>query len=90
MIAIINDRSIAFANEAVAGFDGTICQNVKLDPLPEDYDAWPDGAEMPQQVLAESESEPGHYRLFKYEREIRGSGFRPTGKNFGGVFDIYP
>lgn len=90
MIAILNEHSIAFANKVAEGFDGTTRQNVKLDPLPEDYDAWPDGAEMPQQVLAESESEPGHYRLFKYEREIRVSGFRSTGRNFGGVFDVYP
>ena len=90
MIAVITERSIVFANSIAPGYGGRIRQNVKLDLLPEDYDASPDGAEIPQQVLAESETEPGRYRLFKYQREIRGSGFRATGRNFGGTFDVYP
>jgi hypothetical protein len=90
MLAIISEFSILFANTVAEGFCGTIRENVKLDPIPEDYDVWADGNEAPQHILGESESEPGHYRLFKYERDIRGSGFRPTGRTFGGIYDVYP
>jgi hypothetical protein len=90
MVAVIGPHSIAFANVVADGFHGTIREHVKLDPIPEDYNVWEDGDEAPQQILGESESEPGHYRMFKYEREIIRSGFRRTGKNFGGLFDVYP
>jgi hypothetical protein len=90
MIAVIGQYSIAFANTVVEGFRGQIRENAKLGAIPDDLDQWRNGDEMPQGVRGESQSEPGYYRLFKYEREIRESGFRTTGKNFGGLFDVYP
>jgi hypothetical protein len=90
MFAVINRHSIAFAYKLAEEVEGTIRENAKLDPIPEDYDVWEDGDQMPQQILGESKSESGHYRLFKFERDIIGSGFESTGKNFAGVYDVYP
>jgi hypothetical protein len=89
MIAIISQYSISFANAVNQGFHGIRRDNVMLDPI-ESYDLWPAGDESPLQTLCESESKTGHYHVFQYERQIAGSGFRPTGKNFGGLFDVYP
>ena len=44
------------------------------------------GADRPEQVLCTSTSNPKHYILFKYQKDINLNEFRPTGKNFGGVF----
>jgi hypothetical protein len=90
MIAVIGEFSICFTNTVVEGFDGAFRDGVELDTIPDDLDEWRDGDECPRQVLGESESVPGRYRLFRDERQIGNSGFRPTGKNFGGVFDVYP
>jgi len=90
MFAIIGQHSIVLANTIADGFQGTVRKNVTFDPIPEDYDLWPEGSEAPQHILGEFENEPGHYRLFKYARDLRGSGFRLTGKYFGGLVAVYP
>ena len=36
MIAIINEYSIDFANAVDEGFEGTIRENVRLHPIPDD------------------------------------------------------
>jgi hypothetical protein len=90
VLAIIGPHSIAFANIVVDAFQGMVQNDVKLDPISEDIDEWGIGDQAPLQMVGESESKLGHYHVFKYEREIQGSGFRSTGKCFGGVYDIYP
>ena len=89
MIAIILPTSISFAKSVVEGFSGEIREDVKFDPFPDDYDVWPDGQEAPHNIIGESETDPGHYHLFKYEWEITGSGFRTTGKTYGGSLDVH-
>jgi hypothetical protein len=88
-IAIFRPFSIAFANTVAEEVTDAVQNNVKLDSIPDDIDEWHHGHERPQHILGESEKEPFHYHLFKFEREIRGSGFKPTGKNFGGLDDTY-
>ncbi len=91
MIAInIGSRnSIIFANDVADEVTDLVQKNVRLDPIPDDINDWPDGDERPQCILGQSESDPCHYHLFKFEREIRGSGFKPTAKNFAGFCNIY-
>jgi hypothetical protein len=60
-------------------------EGVELD-LPFNYDTWPDGEKPPEQVLCTSLSEPSHYRMFKYKRDVDLSEYRPTLKHFGGIY----
>jgi hypothetical protein len=90
MKAAISENAIAFAATVNPSFCGTIQEDVIFDGEPDGVDDWESGDEMPDQVLGESESKSGYYRLFKYARDIIGSGFRPTGKNYGGCYDDYP
>jgi hypothetical protein len=60
-------------------------EGVSLD-IPSNYDAWPEGAECPEQVLCTSTADPSHFKLFKYHKDIDRNEFRPTGKRFGGVY----
>jgi hypothetical protein len=48
--------------------------------------SWPDGEPPPEQVVGVSIEDPKHYKIFKYASEVERAGFRPTGKNFGGIF----
>jgi hypothetical protein len=58
---------------------------LKLD-LPKDYDTWPEGEDCPEQVLCTSVSDPTHYKMFKYQRDIDLTNFKPTGKHFAGAY----
>jgi hypothetical protein len=60
-------------------------EGVQLD-LPFNYDTWPEGEEHPEHVLCTSISEPTHYKMFKYKRDIDFSEYRPALKHFGGVY----
>ena len=60
-------------------------EGVELD-LPFNYDTWPEGEERPEQILCTSISEPNHYKLFKYKRDIDPAEFQPTSKYFGGIY----
>ena len=50
------------------------------------FDARPEGAAPPEHVLCVSKTDPETYKIFRYPREVNGTSFRPTGKDFGGVF----
>ncbi len=78
-------NSIFFLAEAPEGDGWDVQEGVSLD-IPSNYDAWPEGAECPEQVLCTSTSDPKHYKLFKYAKDIDRGEFRPTGRNFGGVY----
>ncbi len=95
MIAIVNDNSMVFANKLSQrnldeGFNGSILKNVRICRVPDDLNEWPDPSEAPQAIVGKSETEPDLYRVFKFESELEGSGFRSTGKHYGGVVDVYP
>ena len=95
MIAIVNDNSMVFANKLNQrkldkGLNGRIRENVRLCPVPDDLNDWPEGSEAPQAIVGKSETEPDLYRVFKFESELEGSGFRSTGKHYGGAVDVYP
>jgi hypothetical protein len=53
--------------------------------IPSNYDLRPKGAPPPEQVVCVSTSDPKHFKIFKYSRDINPSEFRPTGKSFGGL-----
>jgi hypothetical protein len=60
-------------------------EGVGIDIAP-NFDSRPEGAAPPEHVLCVSTTEPKNYKIFRYHREVNGSSFRPTGKDFGGVF----
>jgi hypothetical protein len=78
-------KAIFFLDERPEEDSWQVQEGVKLD-LPFNYATWPDGEDPPEQVLCTSISEPNHYRMFKYKRDIDLSEFRPTLKHFGGVY----
>lgn len=90
MIAIIKTTTFDFANEVPDRFTGPIKKDVTLDPIPDNLNDWPDGGEAPEAIVGESASQPGRYRVFKYRRDLVGSGFVSTGKLFGNLYMIYP
>lgn len=78
-------NSIFFFAERPEEGPWTIEEDVKLD-IPSNYAEWPEGSERPSQILCTSTTDPKYYTLFKYQKDIDPEEFRPTGKNFGGVF----
>ena len=42
--------------------------------------------ESPDQILCVSVSDPKHYKMFKYKRNVDPAEFKPTGRHFGGVY----
>lgn len=40
----------------------------------------------PQHVLCAAVTDPKQYKLFRYEKEVDPGEYRPTGRQFGGVF----
>jgi hypothetical protein len=60
-------------------------EGVELD-LPLNYDTRPDDAESPEQILCTSVTNPKHYKMFKYLRDIDSTEFKPTGKRFAGIY----
>jgi hypothetical protein len=78
-------NAVVFLAEPPSGDSWKVQDGVWLD-IPSNYDSWPDGAESPEQVLCVSTSNPKHYKVFKYYKDVNEAEFRPTGKRFGGVY----
>ncbi len=87
MYAVTTDRlnAIHFLSERPQGEGLKIQEGVGLD-IPSNLELWPSGEPGPEQVLCVSLSDPKHYKLFKFSRDIDPTEFEPTGKSFGGVF----
>ena len=60
---------------------GRTCDGVSLE-VPKDVDWTPQGGEIPDAELCVDASNPRRFRVFKYNREVPGSGFVPTGKGW--------
>ena len=60
-------------------------EGVELE-IPFNYDTWSDGAEPPDQTLCVSITDPKHYKMFKYKRNVDPAQFKPAGRHFGGVY----
>jgi hypothetical protein len=73
-------------DDLLTNYRGRFLEGVSLE-IPDDLDDRPEGAEYPDGVLCVEEANPQHFRVFKYEREIRGSGFLPTGKGYSVMRD---
>jgi hypothetical protein len=84
-VAIEPLNAVFFLGERPAGADWNVRDGVWLD-VPANYDAWPEGAECPEQVLCVLNSDPKHYKIFKYYKDVNEEEFRPTGRRFGGVY----
>ena len=85
-------NTIYFAEEFVKGSIEKAHGGVRLD-----FDAseanrnlWPDGKLSPEMVLCVCESDPTHYKIFTYANDVTGTGFRSTGKDYGGVYKTFP
>jgi hypothetical protein len=78
-------KAIFFLSEPPQGNDWQVQEGVWLD-VPSNYHVWPEGDKCPEQVLCTSISNPLHYKLFKYSKDIDPTEFRPTTKHFGGVY----
>jgi hypothetical protein len=59
------------------GFDGPVQEGVRLE-VPDNLQHFPPGVTAPHPCLAVSETDPRHYRVFKYRNECRPAGFRPV------------
>ena len=77
--------AIFFLSEPPQGDHWHVQEGVWLD-VPSNYDTWPEGEQQPEQILCASTSNPRHYKLFKYRRDIDPAEFRPTAQHFGGVY----
>jgi hypothetical protein len=62
-----------------------LVEDVRLT-VPEDLSLWPEGADRPQARLCVSIDDPKYFHVFKYEREIDRSKFKPTGLSYRGVY----
>ena len=62
-------------------FGGKIEEDVRLD-VPDEWNTWPIGSESPDDVLCVSKSQPTHYKVFNYTREINQSEFDPVGMEY--------
>lgn len=60
--------------------------DVVLDGVTPDLHEWPIGADSPEAVLCISRTDPKHFRVFKYRRDIDRSMFLETGWNYGGMY----
>jgi hypothetical protein len=87
MYAVTIERlqGIYFLTEPPGKGPWSVAEGVELD-IPSNYDAWPEGAPSPEQVVCVSTSNPKTYKVFKYARDIDPKEFRNTGKVFGGLF----
>jgi hypothetical protein len=63
----------------LADYGGRYLEGVTLD-APDDVDQKPEGRSFPDPELCVDASDPRHYRVFKFSRDVPGSGFVPTGK----------
>jgi hypothetical protein len=56
---------------------------LEIDPI---YGTWtPDRAPL-QEILCVSNSDPKYYRVIRNSKDISRLGYRPTGRDFGGLF----
>ena len=73
---------IEFHAEIRDDLGGEAREGVTLD-IPPNVHRWPDGQAAPQAILGVSLVDPGHYRVFKYARDIDPADFRPAGLDWG-------
>jgi hypothetical protein len=78
-------NAVFFVSEKPLGAGWDVQDGVGLD-VPSNFDAWPEGAKRPEQILCAAVSDPLHYKIFKHSSDIDLSEYRPTGKHFGGVY----
>jgi hypothetical protein len=74
-----------FLAERPEGDRWTVQEGVSLD-ITSNYFEWPEGVESHEQILCTSVSDPNHYKVIKYKKDIDPADYRPTGRNFGGVY----
>jgi len=77
--------AIFFLAERPEGVSWKVQEGVWLD-IPSNYDTWADGSARPEQILCTTVSDPNHYKMFKYMKDIDPAEFRLTGRHFGGVY----
>jgi hypothetical protein len=78
-------NSVYFLADRPGDGPWTVDEGVELDLTPQ-CDIWLEGSPRPEQEVTVSVSDPKHYKIFKYSRDIDPELFRPTGKRFGGIF----
>jgi hypothetical protein len=82
-VEILN--AVFFLSEPPGEGPWSVEEGILLD-IPSNFGSWPEGSERPETILCTSTSDPKYYTLFKYRKDIDPEEFRPTGRNFGGIF----
>jgi hypothetical protein len=87
MYAVTIEPLNAIVFLAVPPGDGpwSVVEGVELD-LPSNYDARPEGAPPPEQLVCRSASDPKVFKVFNDSRDVPPAEFHSTGKTFGGFF----
>ena len=78
-------NSVFFMSEDPGQGPWTVESGIDLD-FPSNYDLWPEGSPMPDQVVCISTSDPKHFKVFKFSRNVDPDEYRLTGKVFGGIY----
>jgi hypothetical protein len=78
-------NSIFFVSDRPDPGPWPVEEGVGLD-FSSNISSWPAGEPPPEQVLCVSTEDPKLYKIFKYAHEVGRTGFRPTGRYFGGIF----
>jgi hypothetical protein len=77
-------NSIVFLEEGPGEGPWTVQEGAELD-IPSNIARHPGGGP-PEPVLGVSTTDPDHFKLFVDTRDVVPSGFRPSGRRFGGLF----
>lgn len=80
---LIHDRRLAMDNYVFTqtdprtdGYKGEVIEGVTLDYDMNAIHHWPDGERRPDPQLGRDPKNPAHYKVFKFENELRAAGFR--------------
>jgi hypothetical protein len=78
-------NAICFISERPDDNPWEVQEGVGLDAAPL-FGRWTPEREPFEQILCVSTSDPYYFKVFRNQRDIDPSQFRPTGRHFGGIF----
>jgi hypothetical protein len=78
-------NAVFFVGVPPGDVPGDIQDNVEID-IPSYIYLLPGGEERPEQVLCVRKTDPKHYKLYKFQRDVDSGKYTPIGKNFGGIY----
>ena len=78
-------NAVFFVTKPPGDIPGDVQDNVEVD-IPSYLYLWSTDAERPEQVLCVRNTNPRHYKIYKFLRDVDVEKHTPTGKNFGGIY----